>query len=161
MDFPDGSDSKEFACNAGDLGSIPELGRSVGGGHGNPLQYSCLENPNEQRSLAGCHTWDCEGSYKTEQINTAQHSTSASLMVQMVKNPSPGLGLLDWEDPLEKGMATHSSILALSTFVVLTPKASFSSLPLYENRIEQGSVCFILLNQGHVEKLNVIYKACP
>ena len=112
LDFPDGSDSKEFACNAGDLGSIPELGRSIGGGHGNPLQYSCLENPNEQRSLAGCHTWDCEGSYKTEQINTAQHSTSASLMVQMVKNPSPGLGLLDWEDPLEKGMATHSSILA-------------------------------------------------
>jgi len=49
----------------------------------------------------------------------------------------------------------------LSTFVVLTPKASFSSLPLYENRIEPGSVCFILLNQGHVEKLNVIYKACP
>ena len=38
------SDSKESACNAGDLGSIPGLGRSVGGGHGNPLQYSCLEN---------------------------------------------------------------------------------------------------------------------
>ena len=41
---PGGSDSKESACNAGDLGSIPELGRSPGGGHGNPLQYSCLEN---------------------------------------------------------------------------------------------------------------------
>ena len=39
------SDGKEFACNAGDLGSIPGLGRSPGGGHGNPLQYSCLENP--------------------------------------------------------------------------------------------------------------------
>ena len=42
--FPGGSDGKESACNAGDLGSIPELGRSPGGGHGNPLQYSCLEN---------------------------------------------------------------------------------------------------------------------
>ena len=43
--FPGGSDGKESACNAGDLGSIPGLGRSPGGGHGNPLQYSFLENP--------------------------------------------------------------------------------------------------------------------
>ena len=43
--FPGGSDGKESAWNAGDLGLIPELGRSPGGGHGNPLQYSCLENP--------------------------------------------------------------------------------------------------------------------
>ena len=40
-----GSDDKETACNAGDLGSIPGLGRRPGGGHGNPLQYSYLENP--------------------------------------------------------------------------------------------------------------------
>ena len=39
-----GGDGKESACNAGDLGSIPGLGRSAGEGHGNPLQYSCLEN---------------------------------------------------------------------------------------------------------------------
>ena len=37
--------SKEFACNAGDLGLIPGSGRSFGEGNGNPLQYSCLENP--------------------------------------------------------------------------------------------------------------------
>ena len=43
--FPGGSDSNESACEAGDLGSIPGLGQSPGGGHGNPLQYSCLENP--------------------------------------------------------------------------------------------------------------------
>ena len=42
--FLGGSVSRESACNAGDLGSIPELGRSPGGGYGNPLQYSCLEN---------------------------------------------------------------------------------------------------------------------
>ena len=42
LGFPGGSDSKE--CNAGDPGSIPESGRSPGGGHGNPLQYSCLKN---------------------------------------------------------------------------------------------------------------------
>ena len=43
--FPGGSDDKASARNAGDLGSIPGLGRSPGGGNGNPLQYSCLENP--------------------------------------------------------------------------------------------------------------------
>jgi len=42
--FPGGSDSKESAYNAGDLGSTPGSGRSPGGGNGNPLQYSCLEN---------------------------------------------------------------------------------------------------------------------
>ena len=42
--FPSGSHSKESARNAGDLGLIPGLGRSPGGGHGNPLQYSCLKN---------------------------------------------------------------------------------------------------------------------
>ena len=43
--FPGSSVSKESACNAGDLGSIPGLERSPGGRHGNPLQYSGLENP--------------------------------------------------------------------------------------------------------------------
>ena len=42
--FPGGSDGKESACNAGDVGLIPGSGRSRGEGNGNPLQYSCLEN---------------------------------------------------------------------------------------------------------------------
>ena len=45
MDFPGGSDSKASVYNAGDLGSIPGSGRFPGEGNGNPLQYSCLENP--------------------------------------------------------------------------------------------------------------------
>ena len=49
-DFPAGSDGKVFAYNAGDLGSIPGLGRSPGEGNGNPLQYSCLENPMDGRA---------------------------------------------------------------------------------------------------------------
>ena len=57
LGFPGGSDSKESACNAGDLGLIPGLGRSSEGGHGTPLQYSCLENSNGQRSLAGYSPW--------------------------------------------------------------------------------------------------------
>ena len=42
--FPDGSDGKESVYNAENLGSTPGLGRFPGGGNGNPLQYSCLEN---------------------------------------------------------------------------------------------------------------------
>ena len=45
MGFPGGSEVKASAYNAGDLGSIPGLGRSPGEGNGNLLQYSCLENP--------------------------------------------------------------------------------------------------------------------
>ena len=44
MGFPGGSNGKGSACNEGELGSIPGLGRSLGGGNGNPPQYSCLEN---------------------------------------------------------------------------------------------------------------------
>ena len=77
----DGPVGKESACNAGDLGLIPRLGRSAGEGVGYPLQYS----------------W-------------------ASLVAQLVKNPpamwEAWVRSLGWEDPLEKGTATHSSILA-------------------------------------------------
>ena len=66
MGFAGGSDSKESACSAGDLGSIPGIGRSPGGGHGNPLQYLCLENAHGQRSLAGYSLWGYKESDTTE-----------------------------------------------------------------------------------------------
>ena len=66
-----GSDGKESTCNAGDLGSIPGLGRAPGGGYGNPLQSSRLENPYGQRSLAGYSPWGCKESDTTEQLSTA------------------------------------------------------------------------------------------
>ena len=50
MGFPGCSEVKASACNAGDWGSIPGLGRSPGEGNGNPLQYSCLENPMEREA---------------------------------------------------------------------------------------------------------------
>ena len=67
-----GSDSKEFSCNARDLGSNPGLGRSPGGEHGNPLQYSCVENPYERRSLAGYSPWGHKESDTTERLSTGQ-----------------------------------------------------------------------------------------
>ena len=68
-----GSDSKESACNSGDLGLIPGLGRSPGRRHDNPLQYSCLENPYGQRSLVGYSPWGCKESDMTKQLSTSQH----------------------------------------------------------------------------------------
>ena len=73
LGFPGGRDGKESACNEGVLGSIPGLGRSPGGGLGNPLQYSCLENPHWQRSLEGYSLWGCKESDITERLSTAQH----------------------------------------------------------------------------------------
>ena len=55
--FPGISEGKESACSVGDLGSIPGLGRSPGREHGNPLQYSCLENLHGQSSLVGYSPW--------------------------------------------------------------------------------------------------------
>ena len=79
--FPDSSVGKESACNAGDSGLIPGLGRSAGEGIGYPPQYS-----------------------------------RASLVAQLAKNPpamwETWVRSLGWEDPLEKGKVTHSSILA-------------------------------------------------
>ena len=57
MGFSGGLDGKESTCNAGDPDLIPGLGRSPGEGNGNPLQYSCLENPHRQRKLVGCSPW--------------------------------------------------------------------------------------------------------
>ena len=71
MDFPGSSAGKESACNAGDLGVIPGLVTAAGGGHGNPLQYSCLENPHGQRSLVGYSPWGRKESDTTERLSTA------------------------------------------------------------------------------------------
>ena len=78
--FPGGSNGKESTCNAGDLSSIPGLGRSPGGGHGNPLQCFCLENPHEQRNLTGCSLRGCKESDMTEQLSTAQHTEGIFLL---------------------------------------------------------------------------------
>ena len=66
--YPCGSAGKESTRIAGDLGSIPGLGRSPGGGHDDPLQYCCLENPCGQRSLAGYSPWGCKELDMTERL---------------------------------------------------------------------------------------------
>ena len=70
MGFPCGSDGKECACNAEDLGAISGLGRSPGEGDGNPFQYSCLKNPHRQRSLTGYSLQGRKELDTTEQLRT-------------------------------------------------------------------------------------------
>ena len=70
------SDGKESACNAGDLGSFPELGRSPGEGHGNPLQCSCLENPHGPRTPAGYSPWGHKESDTIKGLITAYSTGS-------------------------------------------------------------------------------------
>ena len=68
------SDGKESTCNAGDMGSIACLGKSPRGGHGNPIQYSCLENSHGQSSRAGYSPRGHKQSDTTKLLSIAQHS---------------------------------------------------------------------------------------
>ena len=75
---------KNSACQIGESGSIPELGRSPGGGHGNPLQYSCLASPPGQRSLVGYSPWGRKESDTTERLSVhASSSQSPALFCYM------------------------------------------------------------------------------
>ena len=75
MGFLVASNGTESTCKAGDLCSILGLGRSPGGGDVNPLQYSCLENPHGQRSLADYSPWGCKESDMAEQLSIIQYNT--------------------------------------------------------------------------------------
>ena len=104
-----GSAGKESAGTAGDLGSVPGLGRSPGDGNSNPLQYSCLNNYMDR----GAWQAIVHGVAKSWTWLTLSW---ASLVAEMVKNlpvmKETWAQSLGWEDPLEEGMATHSRILA-------------------------------------------------
>ena len=156
MSFPGGSDDKESDCKAGDPGLIPGSGRFSGGGHINPFQLSCLENPMDRRAWQAtvhptkeldmtksnwartsvkrffvfCFSEDCWfpcililAKTFTAHIGLHVDKTSCpvtghiwtSLVAETVKNlpavMETWVWSLFWEDPLEKEMATHSSIL--------------------------------------------------
>ena len=77
MGFPGGSEIKVSACNVGDLGLIPGLGRSPGEGNGNPLKYSCLENPMDRGSLVGYSPWGHKESDTTERLHFSELNSDA------------------------------------------------------------------------------------
>ena len=71
---------------------VPRLGQSLEGGHDNPLQYSCLENPHEQRCLAGCSPWGRKESDTTERLKHSTGGLRASQGALVVKNPPANAG---------------------------------------------------------------------
>ena len=75
LSFPCGSAGKESVCNAGDLGLIPGLGRSPGEGNGNPLQYSCLENPMDRE------TWQAIVHGVAKESDTTEHAHMAKYKI--------------------------------------------------------------------------------
>ena len=92
--LPGNSAGKKSTCNAGDLGSIPGLGRSPGGQHGNPLQNSCLENPMDRGAWQATvhrviNSW-------TQLSDQAQHSTASSCASWGLWQHSPSPPLLLW-----------------------------------------------------------------
>ena len=82
--LPGGSDSEEPTCNAGDLSSVPGLGRSPGEGKVYLLQYSGLENPDGQRSLAGYSPWDCKESDINEHIHIPHYLLSQLCQIKLL-----------------------------------------------------------------------------
>ena len=105
FELPGCSTGKESACNAGHLGSIPGSGRSPGRASVNTLQYSCLENPHGQGSLApSCSPWGCKESDTTERL-TLSLGMRGAIMVRSLdflllgtKNPRLVLSLLRVDD---------------------------------------------------------------
>jgi len=81
LGFPDGSVVKNPPANAGDTSSIPGLGRSPGEGNGNPLQYSCLDNPHGQRSLVSYIVY---GMAKELDKATKQQQQSFNLQTMLI-----------------------------------------------------------------------------
>ena len=107
---------KDPPANARDLknmGSIPGLGRSPGAGHGNPLQYSCLENSIDRGTWrAAVHGVARSWTRLSDSTFNFKGFPSGSDGKASACNAGDWVRSLGWEEPLEQGMATHSSILA-------------------------------------------------
>ena len=112
---------------------------SPGEGHGNPLQYSCLEDPHGQRSLAGYSSWGCKDSDRTEGLSTAQHPVCSGGLFGKTKEshfPSNGClknkhcsdwvlvnGILGWIQPVDVGYSLCCSVFV---FRIIIQAVSFA-----------------------------------
>ena len=79
LDFPGSSDGKASVYNAGDLGLIPGLGRFPGEGNGNPLQYSCLENPMDGGAWCRLLFMGSQSPYLSPKSNYNQNKTKENI----------------------------------------------------------------------------------
>ena len=109
MDFPCGSAGKESACNAGDLGSIPGLGRSPREGNGYPLQFSCLENSSD------CYgPWGCKESDTTQRLSLSLWMTLKSQERKALPVPQQSASTSIWSRG--SAQASESSVMGPGTW---------------------------------------------
>ena len=124
MGLPYSSDDKEYACNSGDPGSIPGLGRSPGEGNDNPLQYSCLENPTDRGTWwAGYSPWGLT------ELDTTERQTGGGADKQL----TTGVGVGGWQEE-----NTHVYSLLFSVVYILTT-VTFK-LPRLVSPVELGKM---------------------
>ena len=124
MSFPNGSDGKEPFCNAGDLVSIPGLGRSPGAGNGNQFQYSCLKNSMD-RGAWQATVHEVVKSQLWSWLNISHHSTEASLSHQI-------FGWNTWDSWRWDDSSPVTQLASVRvTFHVLAPKPTFSPFMLF------------------------------
>ena len=108
--FPGGSDSKESACDAGDLGSIPGLGRSPGRENGNPLQYSCLGNPINRGAW-----WATVHGVTKSQIQLSDFHFGHTILVTTCPFHSGGKESIAWNKLVSKAGSTPGGSFSLPT----------------------------------------------
>ena len=143
MGFPGSSPGKESTCGAGDPGLIPGLAQSPGEGKSNPFQYSCLENPYEQRSLAGYI--QSMGSQRVGHDRETKHST-ALIQFSSVAQSCPTL-CDPWTAARQASLSITNSqnLLKLMSIVSVMPS---SHLTLCHHT----TICFCIL-------LSILYGA--
>ena len=111
MGFLGGSDVKESACDVGDLGLIPGLGRSPGGGNGNPLQYSCLGNPMDRRAWPATVQGVAKSWTRLKQLSTHVHAILHSSGTSLQKKEGVTRKLVGFK-LIDRGVPRHEYELA-------------------------------------------------
>ena len=104
--FPDDSNGKESACNAGDLGLIPESGRSPGEGNGNPLQHSCVEDPMDR------------GAWWATVHSVAESDTTKILMHTHIHQVEDGMMMLIFLTSINKSLNSVDPSFLLNSLLL-------------------------------------------
>ena len=133
MGFPGGSDGKESTCNAEDPGSVLELGRSPGGGHGSPLQCSCLENPTDRGAWLDHGVAELD---TTDQLSTLWLCFTLSL----IRDLSSKLCIQRYECPLTSAQLSPAAAAGASSAPFRPVLFSFPKASSVARRSSRNSV---------------------
>ena len=130
--FPSGSVCKEPTCNAGDprdMGSIPGLGRSLGGGHSNSFQYSCLENPMDRGAWQATVHRIAKSQTQPKLLSTAQHRLTQGRIATSLQVAKWWSAIkwspIEWSRPVHQLRTLVSKIMSLAMLVYFLNPGKF------------------------------------